>query len=142
MLPCKSVCLHVCVCARVQIFVMDVTQEANGSHAKTTPQCNVCQTIPGHKCLPLHSPFHLFLSRSVHFILPLPKSSSGRSTFFTIIFSPLFSFVFIHFSTSLNPDFFLLFLKAFLSTAYSSFAFIQNTEKLNSYLALKHCKRP
>lgn len=43
----ESLLLRVCA----QMFVMAVTQEANGSLAKTTPQ-NVCQIIPGRKCQP------------------------------------------------------------------------------------------
>lgn len=73
-LSCKSV--RVCV----QIFVMDVTQEANGSQAKTTPQCNVCQTIPGHKCLLSSAPFNF--SSLFIFVHPLLKVCLGRKLFF------------------------------------------------------------
>lgn len=55
----ESLLLRVCV----QMFVMAVTQEANGSPAKTTPQNNVCQIIPGRKCQPALSQPLLLLHR-------------------------------------------------------------------------------
>lgn len=80
--------MYVCT----QMFVIDVTQEANGSLAKTTPQCNVCQTIPGHKCLPLLRLFHFSFFPSVHF-------------YFTLLLrAPL---VFLHFQRRSPPSLFL-----------------------------------
>lgn len=42
------------------MFVIDVTQEANGSQAKTAPQCDVCRAIPSHKIV--HRPLNQFVS--------------------------------------------------------------------------------
>lgn len=76
---CNSVCLCVCV----QMFVMAVTQEANGRRAKTTPQRNVCQTIPGHKCMSLLWPLFILLqpTRSQSF-----SNFSSHSTSFPSFF--------------------------------------------------------